>query len=261
LTDGMRQTLEDRLTVVYAGDDGHALFTSHAWRRFFELGRARRRMTWRQDILALGLHSEEEMVEPGFKAYWDFLGPAPFYLHIRDPVRRLFHKMIACSISGRGQGAEKVIGFDLFYLRTMDYGTANVPYLLAQYLFRHAEGRKIGARLSEGHFIGRLASHFGLVGDQGLRGLSVVVSELPVIDLHKLVRLNICASSITEQTRVFTWMISCMTQLMDVSGRTYQAFDSTLVGSSRLSYERHVRPMTGDASTSTAPHTDDYPDP
>ncbi|GKG31937.1 hypothetical protein Tco_0426887, partial [Tanacetum coccineum] len=53
---------------------------------------------------------------------------------------------------------------------------------------------------------------------------------------------------ITEQTRVFTWMIICMTQLMDASGRTYQAFDSTLVGSSQLSNERRVRPRTGDAS-------------
>ncbi|GJY60320.1 hypothetical protein Tco_0460977, partial [Tanacetum coccineum] len=148
--------------------------------------------------------------------------------------------------------------------------------------------------------------HFGLVSDQGLRGLSVVVSELLVIDLHELARLNICSrfgdtwawvaprperqqaaaagtpgavedapaadegaqavpvpvqapqpplpapqprtmsqridrleeevrelrqsvvglrgvieSSITEQTRVSTWMISYMTQLMDASGRTY----------------------------------------
>nr|GEW12952.1 hypothetical protein [Tanacetum cinerariifolium] len=62
----------------------------------------------------------------------------------------------------------------------------------AQYLFRHAEGRKSGARLSWGHFIGRLATHFGLVSDQGLRGLSVVASELPLIDLHELGRLNIC---------------------------------------------------------------------
>ncbi|GKE88491.1 hypothetical protein Tco_1565966, partial [Tanacetum coccineum] len=91
-----------------------------------------------------GLHSEEEMAEAG-----DFLGPAPSYVHIRDHVRRLCHKMIACSISGRGQGVEK-------------------------YLFRHAEGRKSGARLSEGHFIGRLAAHFGLVSDEGLRGLSII---------------------------------------------------------------------------------------
>ncbi|GJX57875.1 hypothetical protein Tco_0287772 [Tanacetum coccineum] len=217
------QTLGDRLSMVYVGDDGEALMSDTdmgldvANTLCFQLGGARRRMNWRQFILGLGLHSEEEMTEPGFGAYWssskrvipdkgdlrdylkeisfdrDFLGPDPSYVYIRDHVRRLCHRMIACSISGRGQGAEKVTGVDLFYLRTMDRGTANVLYLLAQYLFHHAEERKSGARLSGGHFIGRLAAHFGLVSDQGLRGLSMDVSELPVIDLHELARLNICA--------------------------------------------------------------------
>ncbi|GKD50781.1 hypothetical protein Tco_1279757 [Tanacetum coccineum] len=57
---------------------------------------------------------------------------------------------------------------------------------------RHAEGRKSGARLSGGHFIRRLAHHFGLVSDDGLRGLSVVARELPLIDMGELVKLNIC---------------------------------------------------------------------
>ncbi|GJU30836.1 hypothetical protein Tco_1174425 [Tanacetum coccineum] len=329
LTGGMRQTLANRLSMVYTRDAGEAFFTSHAWRRLFEfrgplLGRVRRRMTWRQFILALGLHSEEEMAEARFGAYWsgskrvilnkedlrdywieissdkDFLGSAPSYVHIKDPVRRLCHKMITCSISGRGQGAKKVTRVNLFYLRTMDQGTANVPYLLAQYLFRHAEGRKSRARLSGGYYIGFLAAHFGLVSNEGLRGLSIIGRELSVIDLHDLARLNICSrfgdtwawvahglerqqaaaagtpgaaedapaadegvveSSITKQTRVSTWMISCMMQLMDASGRTYQAFDSTLVNSSRLSYQRCVRPRIDDVGTSTAPLTNDQPDP
>ena len=81
---------------------------------------------------------------------------------------------------------------DLFYLRSMDRGAANVTYLIAQYLFKHAEGRKSGARLSGGHFIGHLAHHFRLVTDHGLRGLSVVTRELPVIDIDELSKLNIC---------------------------------------------------------------------
>ncbi|GJT50786.1 hypothetical protein Tco_0976943 [Tanacetum coccineum] len=238
---------------------------------------------------------------------------------------------------------EKVTGIDLFYLWSMDRGTANVPYLLAQYLFRYAEGRKSGARLFGGHFIGRLAAHFGLVSDEGLRGLLVITRELPMIDLHELVRLNICERlgdmwawvapgperkadaavdapkatgdalvvdkgapadpepmqapqpshadlrtipqrivrlkeevhelrrsivglhedvdrSITNQSRFATWMVSCITQLMDASGRTYQAFDSTLVGSSRLPYQGCTRRRTGDTSTYTA-QQDEQPDP
>nr|GEW69592.1 hypothetical protein [Tanacetum cinerariifolium] len=130
-------------------------------------------MTWRQFILALGLYTKEEMAEAGFGAYWqgservipdkgdlrdywinissdkDFLGTAPSYVFIQDPMRRLCHRMIACSIFGRGQAPEK-------------------------YLFRHVKGRKSGAKLSGGHFIGCLAAHFGLVSDQGLRSLLVV---------------------------------------------------------------------------------------
>ncbi|GKF81059.1 hypothetical protein Tco_0239661, partial [Tanacetum coccineum] len=64
--------------------------------------------------------------------------------------------------------------------------------MLAQYLFRHAEERKRGARMFGGHFVGRLAEHFGLVSDEGLMGLTVIAPELPVIDMDELVRLNIC---------------------------------------------------------------------
>ncbi|GKB35221.1 retrotransposon protein, putative, ty1-copia subclass [Tanacetum coccineum] len=169
----------------------------------FQLGGARRSMTWRQFILALGLHTAEEMAEDGFGAYWlgservipskgdlsdywveisssrDFLRGAPLYTYIRDPVRRLCHRLISYNNSGRGQEPEKVTVIDLFYLRSMDRGVANVPYLLAQYLFRHIDGRKSGARLSGGHFIRRLAHHFGMVSDDGLRGLSVVAPSGP----------------------------------------------------------------------------------
>ncbi|GJT13456.1 hypothetical protein Tco_0860498 [Tanacetum coccineum] len=144
----------------------------------FQLGGARRSMIWRQIILALGLYTAEEMVEGGFEAFWlgservipdkgylsgywieissgmDFLRSAPSYTYIRDPVRRLCHRLISYNIFGRGQ-----------------------------YLFKHAEGRKSGGRLSGGHFIGRLAHHFGLVSDDGQRGLNVVTRELPLIDM------------------------------------------------------------------------------
>ncbi|GJW00728.1 hypothetical protein Tco_1555979, partial [Tanacetum coccineum] len=242
LTEGMRQTLADRLRMVYTGDEGHELMSDTemgldvADTLCFQLDGARRKMNWRQFILALGLHTDKEIAEDGFGAYW--------------------------------LGSE-----------------------------RHAEGRKSRARLSGGYFIGHLAAHFGLVSDQGLRGLSVVTHELPLIDLHELGRLNISGAtgaaedahavdegaqadlapvqapqppppaprtmpqriakleeevqelrwsivgmrgdvdrSITDQGKFTTWMVSCMTQLMDARDRTYQAFDNTLVGSLQLPY-------------------------
>ncbi|GKE16186.1 hypothetical protein Tco_1423763 [Tanacetum coccineum] len=147
----------------------------------------------------------------------DFLAPAPSYVLIRDPVRRLCNKMIAYSISGRGQEPEK-----------------------------HAEGRKSEARLLGGHFIGCLAMHFRLVSDEGLRGLQVaeeLASEIlaptpaqappppppalqPCTMSHMIERLKEevhdlwrdvvglqgdVGSFTTEQFRVSTWLISCMT--------------------------------------------------
>nr|GEU39571.1 hypothetical protein [Tanacetum cinerariifolium] len=203
----------------------------------------------------------------------DFLGSVPFYVFIRDLVRRLCHKMIACSISSRGHEPEKVTGVDLFYLYSMDRRTANIPYLLTQYPFRHAKGRKSRDRLSRGHFIGRLAAHFGLEAQHMFKGwrymgLGSLGPERPQADTvgargaaEDAHVVDEGAHAVPALTSVSTWMISCMTQLMDSSGHTYQAFDSTLVGSLRVPYQRHVRPRTGDANISIAPHTDDQPNP
>ncbi|GKA06504.1 hypothetical protein Tco_0685728 [Tanacetum coccineum] len=300
LTPVMRQDLAVRLRMVYSGE-GKQVFMSHAWRRLFGIRAPLVRdfileflSTYRMSDMEMGLDVADTL------DYWieisssrDFLGPAPSYVLIRDPVRRLCHTMIAYSISGRGHAPEKVTGVDLFYLRSMDRGTTNVPHLLAQYLFRHAEGRKSGARLSGGHFIRCLSVHFRLVSDEGLRGLQAWVAQGPerqqaaTAGAHKdglatkEVAQEIPAPAqapvqappppppapksrtifTTEQYRVSTWLISCMTQIMDVNDYTYQPFDSTLVGSSQLSFQRRVRPRTGDASTSAAPHTDAQHDP
>nr|GEX67874.1 hypothetical protein [Tanacetum cinerariifolium] len=158
LTPEMRQDLAERLWMVYTRDDGHDIF----------LGGARRSMTWRQFILALGLHTTEEIAEDGFDAYW--FGTAHSYTYIRDPVQRSCLRLISYNISRRGQASEEVTSTDLFYPRSMDRRETNVLYLLAQYLFWHAEGRKSDARL---------------------RGLFVVTRELPLIDMGELVKVNI----------------------------------------------------------------------
>ncbi|GJZ85883.1 hypothetical protein Tco_0651222 [Tanacetum coccineum] len=309
LTPEMRQDLAVRLGMVYSREGQH-VFVSHAWRRLFEirsplvrefileflstcrtsdtmmdldtadtlcfqLGGVMRRMTWRQFILALGLHTEQEMAEAGFGAYWAG-SPTPSYVLIRDHVRRLCHRMIAYSIFGRGQAPEKVTGVDLFYLCSMDRGTINVPHLLAHYLFRHAEGRKSGTGLSRGHFIRRLAKHFRLVSDEGLRGLQVAAASALEADeagqTAEEVALKILAPAPAQapppapQPHTMSQRIERLEEEVhdlrrDVVGLRGGPFDSTLVGSSGLSFRRRVRPRTGDASTSAAPHTDAQPDP
>ncbi|GJZ03114.1 hypothetical protein Tco_0521075 [Tanacetum coccineum] len=373
----MRDGLFARMVMEHRDDAGVVVFTSRAWGRLFDtrgplLGGARRRLSWRQFILALGLHTGEEMESPGFARYWsesermipgkgdlhdywrgistdgDFLGPPPSYTLIRDPVLRLCHRMMAHSIAGRSQAPEKVTVTDLFYLRGLDVGSVNIPYLLARYLRRFAAGRKSGAHISGGQFVARLAEHFGLLTAEILGGLTVIAPELPIIDMGELVRLQICMEvddtwawvamgperqpdaaagalavaedapavdegdqavsapvqapqqppppppaaartmpqrlgrleeevqglrrdvgslrglverSMTDQGRFSTWMMSCMAQLMDASGLTYQAFDGTFRGSSPAAFQRRTRQRTGEASTSAAQQDPQQPDP
>ncbi|GJZ11588.1 hypothetical protein Tco_0546347 [Tanacetum coccineum] len=137
----------------------------------FQLGRARRRLSWRQFILALGLHIGEEIES------LVLLGPPPFYTLIRDPVLRLCHRMMAHSIAGRSQAPEKVTMTDMFYLRGLDVGSVNIPYLLARYLRRFAVRRKSGAHISGGQFVARLAEHFGLLTAEILGGLTEQIDD------------------------------------------------------------------------------------
>ncbi|GKC43564.1 hypothetical protein Tco_1061286, partial [Tanacetum coccineum] len=143
----------------------------------FQLGGVRRRMSWRQFILALGLHTDEEM---------QTAGSTPSYTTIRDVILRLCHRLITCSIAGRSQEPEKVTVTNIFYLRGMDVDSVNVPYLLARYLRLFTAGRKSEAHISGGQFVARLAEHFGLLTAKILRGFTVIAPDLPIIDMAEL---------------------------------------------------------------------------
>ncbi|GKB11568.1 hypothetical protein Tco_0845491 [Tanacetum coccineum] len=64
----------------------------------------------------------------------DLLGAVPFYTSIRDSLRRLWHRLIAFSISERGQAPEKA-----------------------------CRGEEAGAKMSGGHFVACLAEHLWLL--------------------------------------------------------------------------------------------------
>ncbi|GKB49988.1 hypothetical protein Tco_0900741 [Tanacetum coccineum] len=134
------------------------VFTSHAWRRLFEIqGPLVREFMLEFFSTCMSILGSTRVIpdKGDLRDYWtaisfdrDFLGVAPSYTYIRDPVRRLCH--------------------------------------------RSAEGRKSGARFSGVYFIGRLTAHFGMVSDEGLIGLIVIAREPLMIDIDDLVKLNIC---------------------------------------------------------------------
>ncbi|GJT84002.1 retrovirus-related pol polyprotein from transposon TNT 1-94 [Tanacetum coccineum] len=139
-------------------------------RMLMEHGRVRRRISWREFILGMGLHTADEIKSVGFSAYWaesarqipdkgdlstywvgisyagNFLGPAPSYTSIRDLMLRLCHR----------------------------------------YLRMFASGRKRGAMISRGQFVACLAEHFGLLIEERLQGLTVIIRDLHMIDMAEL---------------------------------------------------------------------------
>lgn len=118
----------------------------------------------------------------------------PSYTLIREPLRRLCHRLIALTVAGRGQSPEKVSTLDLFLLRSMDEGpVVNVPHFLTHYIYRIAPGRDRRSQITGGHFVSRLPVHFGVIGEVILAGLYVFEVELPWIDIDYLERrLRLC---------------------------------------------------------------------
>ncbi|GKB52155.1 hypothetical protein Tco_0902908, partial [Tanacetum coccineum] len=227
-------------------------------------------------MLPLGLHTEEEMESHDFARYWsesermilgkgglhdywrdiltdgDFLGPPPSYTLIRDPVLRLCHRMMAHNIPGRIQAPEKVTVTDLFYLRGLDVGSVNIPYLLARYLMRFAAGRKSGAHISRGQFVARLVEHFGLLTAEILGGLTLddtwawvamrperqpdvaagalaVAEDAPAVDEGDQEDVHEIHGALTEQREVIdamardfsifsTWVTTGLGRMMDRAG-------------------------------------------
>ncbi|GKE55240.1 hypothetical protein Tco_1494425, partial [Tanacetum coccineum] len=185
------------------------MFTSRSWWRLFEVrGPLVFELimeffnTFMFSEVIIDIDVEEEMETVGFGLYWaesarkifdkgdlsaywrgisfegDFLGAPPFYTHIRDPMLRLCHRLIVCSIVGRSQAPGKVTVTDLFYLRGMDVGLVNIPCLLARYLRMFASGRKRWAMISRGQFVAHLVEHFGILTKERLQGLTMIVRDL-----------------------------------------------------------------------------------
>nr|GEU87077.1 hypothetical protein [Tanacetum cinerariifolium] len=113
-------------------------------------------------------------------------------------------RLIACSFIERSQAPKKVTVTDLFYLRGMDIGLVNVPYQLARYLRLFTSGRKQGTMISDGQFVARLEKHFELLTEERLQGVTMIVQDLPIIDMAGLVRLQLCV----ELVDTWAWATS-----------------------------------------------------
>ncbi|GJR07892.1 hypothetical protein Tco_0790544 [Tanacetum coccineum] len=289
----MRDVLYARMHMEHRDGDGVMLFTSEAWGKVFDtrgplvrelilkfhstlrfgevlldlealgtiqfqLGGARRRLSWREFILALGLHTGEEMESLSFTRYWsesermipgkgdlrdywreistngDFLGPRPSYNLISDPMLRIYHRMMAHGIAGRSQALEKS-----------------------------------GALISGGQFVAQLAEHFGLLTEERLQGLTAwvpsglarkkgdaggVAEEASVapgcgVEDEEMPQgqREVLDSMARDLSRFTTWTITSLSRLMDSAGVPYTRYSE-----SPIKYQSRTRQRTDGASVSTA---------
>ncbi|GKC12081.1 hypothetical protein Tco_1008863 [Tanacetum coccineum] len=268
LTELMAEGLSGRMLMEHMDAHGQSIFTSRAWRRLFKirgpfLGGVRRRMSWREFILGMGLHTAEEIESVGVGAYWaesvrqipdkgdlsaywvgissvrNFLGTTPSYTSIRDPMLRLCHRLIACR----------------------------------RYLRLFASGRKRRAMISGGQFVARLAEHFGLLTEERLHGLTQVVAVgTPVVAEDTLV-LDEGALAVLEPAQVpqappTAGPAKTMAQRLarleeDVHGirgalgeQREARVRYTSYSDYHIPYVRHTRRRTDDASTSAPQQPD-----
>ncbi|GJY65469.1 hypothetical protein Tco_0467707 [Tanacetum coccineum] len=201
----MAEGLSGRMLMEHRDKAGVSVFTSRDWRRMFDI----------KGPLTAGFgvywakSARQIPNKGGLRDYWmgisstrDFLGTAPSYTLIRDLILRLCHWLIAYSIAGRSQAHEKVTVTDLFYLRGMDVGSVNVPYLLARYLRLFADGRKSEAHIFGGQFVARLAEQFRLLAAEILGELTVITPKLLVIDMAEHPVATVGAPAVTEDAPI-----------------------------------------------------------
>ncbi|GKD94328.1 hypothetical protein Tco_1374165, partial [Tanacetum coccineum] len=138
LIEEMDQDVTERLRMQHTNAEGQVLFTSYAWRELLDIYGPLVRyiileffstLRFIEGVLDLDsadtfqfqldslrvIASKAELAD-----YWvrislsgDFLGSAPSYTLIREPLRRLCHRLIAFTISGKGQAPEMVTTTDL----------------------------------------------------------------------------------------------------------------------------------------------------
>ncbi|GJU85222.1 hypothetical protein Tco_1292768 [Tanacetum coccineum] len=132
MTEEMGMDIDARLSMRHRNTKGLVVFTSHAWRRLFDIR---------------GPLVRELMLELFSMCRFDDLVLDLDADGIKDPLRRLCHRLIAHTIAGRGQALKK-----------------------------NAKGRKRGDQMSGGYFISRLVDYFRLLTEESLQGTTVVVA-------------------------------------------------------------------------------------
>ncbi|GJS62495.1 hypothetical protein Tco_0657279 [Tanacetum coccineum] len=210
----------------------------------FQLDGARRRLTWRQFILALGLHTNKEMQTIRFRAH---ISGGQFVARLVEHFRLLTVKIL----QGLTIIAPELPIIDMVELvrlqicmeiddtwawvamrpeRQPDVA-AGAPKAAEDALVDDDDGQAIPAPIQAPQPPPPLVAARTMPQRLGRLKEEVQGLRRDVKSLRGLVE-----RSMTDQGRFSTWMISCITQLMEASGQAYQTFDGTFRGSSPAAF-------------------------
>ncbi|GJZ91579.1 hypothetical protein Tco_0663506 [Tanacetum coccineum] len=90
--------------------------------------------------------------------------------------------------------------------------TANVPHLLAQYLFRHAEGGEKWGQRCRRDFLGVWLMHYGLVNDQ--RGCRLLTAGRPMRPMRLVAVDEGCSGDLAQRRHLRTSLPAFLAKTM-----------------------------------------------
>ncbi|GJZ14416.1 hypothetical protein Tco_0549646 [Tanacetum coccineum] len=114
-----------------------------------------------------------------------------YYTTIKNPIRRLVHRLLTLSVAGRHNAKENVTLKDLFFLHSMDgEEMVDVLWNVAKFLSDKAKGYKKKSMIVGAHFIGRIARSYRLMSPAYMR-IVTLGQETSLLNTTKLVELGI----------------------------------------------------------------------
>ncbi|KAJ0795672.1 hypothetical protein HanPI659440_Chr04g0153161 [Helianthus annuus] len=156
----------------------------------------------------MGIYTEAEVQRRCFRralkqipndtatAFWHEIGEGPYNptvtkaTHLRDPFHRYFHRVLAHTIAGRGEGTAVCTVKDLFFLYCLVHQKrCNLAYALALF-FTTCTGSRVTSRICGGSYITQLAHSFEFMTDDIIADLTVS-DRTTTVNKPMLVRLKL----------------------------------------------------------------------
>ncbi|GJX76682.1 hypothetical protein Tco_0323493 [Tanacetum coccineum] len=205
---GCGEAIDEMLTIkLCVAGTNEEIFTSEAWTNAFNIDEQIYSELCHEfystyKLMRLGLYNSEEIEEEGFDVYFkgglrsdEHFNAQEYWLSIsreenlsfsrnhastiRNPVLRVFNKMITYGLCQRTTGYEKIQKNNLWLLSMFDArhqnGYENVAWLIARWMERKGAGSQKESMIYCGQFITKIVRRKNLLTEEVLNSLSTLI--------------------------------------------------------------------------------------